>query len=70
MANPEKTPSPGEGQVRWDSLNCEIVEVHASEMQGDNMVRPMRESLRKRLRPPYNGQPLPPLEPPKDYPHA
>jgi hypothetical protein len=70
VANPENAPPPDEGQVRWDSLNCDTVEVILT--GGDYTVRPMRESLRKRLKPPYNGQPLPvpPKEPPVDEPPA
>jgi hypothetical protein len=68
MANPEKAPTPDEGQVWCDSLNTEIVEVDLSKVERDDTVRPMRESLRKRLKPPYNGQPLPSAEPPPQPP--
>ena len=64
MPNPENDPCPAEG--RADSLNSEIVEVTGGTV--DTTVRPMRESLRKRLKPPYNCQPLPPALPPQEPP--
>jgi kynurenine formamidase len=63
MANPQKDPSPDEGRVQFDSLNCEIVDVDLSKVEHDNTVRQIRESLRKRLKPPYSDQPLPGAEP-------
>ena len=58
MANPEKSPDTPEGELQLDSLNCEDIELVSTEC--DTTIRPMRESLRKLLRPPYNGQPFPP----------
>jgi hypothetical protein len=58
MANPENVPDPYGFQVEWDNADGETVE--ATDVVADTTVRPLRESLRKRLRPPYNGQPFPP----------
>jgi hypothetical protein len=51
VANPEKVPEPGDDIITLDETNM---------ISHDTTVRPMRESLRKLLKPPYNGQPYPP----------
>jgi hypothetical protein len=63
MASPANPPSDYPSPL--NSWNCDIVEV--TEMEGDSIVRPMRESLRKRLTPPFDK---PRQEPPKDQPPA
>jgi hypothetical protein len=62
MANSDNRPSPEKSQGQWDSLNCEIVE--PTDVVDDYTVRPMRESLRKRLKPSFDRQP--PQEPQRD----
>jgi hypothetical protein len=58
MTNPEKAPDPAGIQIQMDSEDSETVEI--VNVVSDTTVRPMRESLRKHLKPPYNGQPFPP----------
>jgi hypothetical protein len=55
MAASDNLPSPDKSQGQWDSLDCEIVE--PTDVVEDHTVRPMRESLRKRLKPPFNQPP-------------
>ena len=64
MANPENAFSPDKPPMPWDSLNSEAFEPTAVVV--DNTVRPLRESLRKRLKPPHTGQL--PQEPPTETP--
>jgi hypothetical protein len=69
MATSESLPAPSSNSFQADSLDCDIVEPTGGVV--DTTVRPMRESLRKRLKPPYSGQPptsQPPQEPPQDKP--
>jgi hypothetical protein len=54
MANPEKIPVPDQPEIQLDSLNSEIFE--PTDVVIDTTIRPMRESLRKRLKPPPNGE--------------
>jgi hypothetical protein len=60
MSNSEKSPIPDEPPIQWDSLNSEVVE--PTDVVVDTTVRPMREALRKRLKP-TNGSGRP-QEPP------
>lgn len=48
--NDPKDNLPADGICVWDSLNIEVVEVTGGEV--DLTIRPMRESLRKRLHTP------------------
>jgi hypothetical protein len=57
MTKPENGSPGAENQNQWDSLNSDVVEVTEGEV--DYTVRPMRESLRKRLKPPPKF-PVPP----------
>jgi hypothetical protein len=54
MANPEKVPVPDQPELQRDSLNSDVFE--PTDLVIDTTVRPMRESLRKRLKQPANGQ--------------
>jgi len=54
MANPEKHAASEQPENQWDSLNCEVFE--PTDVVIDTTVRPMRESLRKALKPPHNGE--------------
>ncbi len=66
MANSEKVPAPENSEIQGDSLNSEICE--PTNLIIDNTVRPMRESLRKRLKPAgTNGQQQPPQTPPQGH---
>jgi hypothetical protein len=53
--------------VIWESSDGEIVVLDESMVKTDTTVRPVPESRRKFLPPPYNGQPLP-GRPPQDKP--
>jgi hypothetical protein len=44
-------------QISWDSLNTDVLEPTGGTI--DTTIRPMRESLRKRLKQPSNGEPSP-----------
>ena len=57
MTNPQNANDPEKEQVSWDSLNTDILEPTGGTI--DTTVRPMRESLRKRLKQPPNGGPPP-----------
>jgi hypothetical protein len=65
MTNAQERPSPESDQVQLDSLNCEIAE--PTDVVDDYTVRPMRESLRRRLQPPLSRSPQ---GVPKDNPSA
>ncbi len=58
MTTPEKGPDPIDFQVEIITEDGEIIEV--TDVVSDTTVRPLRESLRKHLKPPFNGQPFPP----------
>lgn len=62
MTNPANGFPPDGGQIQGDSLNSDIVEV--TTMEVDNTVRPMRDSLRKRLKAPPSAPPETPSESP------
>jgi hypothetical protein len=64
VANPPNANDFESGQSSWDSLNTDVLEPTGGTV--DTTVRPMRESLRKRLKPPCNG--LPSQEPPEETP--
>jgi hypothetical protein len=55
VTNPANADDFESGQGSCDSLNADILEPTGGTV--DTTVRPMRESLRKRLKPPYNGRP-------------
>jgi hypothetical protein len=57
MAHPENSFRREDSSNQMDNLNCDLVEV--TEMEVDNTVRPIRESLRQRAKLPPN-----PLLPP------
>ena len=60
MANSEKTPAPDDSEIQGDSLNSQIFE--PTDVVIDTTVRPMRESLRKGIKP-MNGRQEPPETP-------
>jgi hypothetical protein len=65
-----QSPAPEIVPVQFDSLNCDNYE--PTNVEIDNTVRPMRDSLRKYLKlPPYNKPPTgPPQEPRPDKPSS
>jgi hypothetical protein len=58
MPNAENGSHIENNQSGWDSLNSDVVEI--TQVEVDNTVRPMRESLRQRLKLPST---VPPPEP-------
>jgi hypothetical protein len=71
MPDPQKNPAPDNGSVQFDSLNCDNFE--PTNVEIDNTVRPMSDSLRKYLKlPPYNKPPTdqPPQAPGPDKPSS
>jgi hypothetical protein len=62
MTNRHKGSFPESSVGQWDSLNCDVV--GPTDVVEDTTVRPMRESLRKRLQAPRAK--APPQEPPQE----
>jgi hypothetical protein len=60
MPNPENGFHFENDEIGWDSLNSDVVQI--TQVEVDNTVRPMRESLRQRLKLPSNVAPPPPRQ--------